>query len=231
MMWGKSIINALKELDAVDLEGHYKLASGKHSNAYIDLRVGLPYPKFVKTLSWALRYAIVEFHYYYHQGTTRVPDLLVGLGNAGPLLAYVTTEYLRNNNDGRYEHLKSIWCVSDGETFKFPPKMPFAQLVDGAKVIIVDDLLTTGSSMRKVSEFLQSQGAEVLAGVVAVKRSKGVQESDCGVPVVLAASELTESIDTYEEDVCPLCAQRVPMRRGVAHNDEFLKAHPDFPSV
>jgi orotate phosphoribosyltransferase len=76
----------------------------------------------------------------------------------------------------------------------------------GEKVLIVEDVITTGGSTREVVELLKAAGAEVLAAASIIDRSAG--RADVGVPrVALATLEVT----AYEPATCPLCAQGLPV--------------------
>jgi orotate phosphoribosyltransferase len=219
------ILKYLRAIGAIDTNGHYKLASGKHSNAYIDLRVGLSHLKFIRMVGAHIGRAVKDLT---QNDVIAKPNFIVGFGNAGPLLAYSSAMSLSSAVEG----LEIIWCVADGDTFAFPKKMPFAQIIkEGSKAIIVDDLLTSGGSIARGTAFLESLGVEVLAAVVAISRNHLVTAKECGVPLLHRIEEIEETqIKLYDEETCPLCREKVPMRRGVAHNDEFLKNHPNFPT-
>ena len=235
-----TLIEFLKSIGAIGLSGHYRLASGKHSNAYVDMRAGFAYPQFNALVTEKFSTEIMRG---VSNDTIQYPDLIVGFGNCGPVLASLTAQGLAQDPHG--ERVRCIWCVPNdtGDGFIFPPKMPFAQMVSpGMTAVIVDDLLTTGSSMKKQAEFLAGLGVEVSAGIVGVCRTDGIRAVDCGVPE-LSALEFIESGDislydpgkklvpyvTGHDNGCPLCEAGVPMRRGIAHNDTFLDENPAYP--
>ena len=76
----------------------------------------------------------------------------------------------------------------------------------GERVLIVEDVITTGGSTREVVDLLSATGAKVLAAASIIDRSGG--RADVGVPRVALA---TLQVTAYEAAVCPLCAQGLPV--------------------
>jgi orotate phosphoribosyltransferase len=75
----------------------------------------------------------------------------------------------------------------------------------GERILVVEDVITTGGSVRECIEALQQAGANVVAAASIIDRSNGV--ADVGVPrVSLASLEVT----SYGPEECPLCAEGIP---------------------
>jgi orotate phosphoribosyltransferase len=81
-------------------------------------------------------------------------------------------------------------------------------LTPGERVLIVDDIFTTGSSVREVIAEVRRQGAEVVGVGVLADRSK--KELDLGAPLF---SCYKVSIPTYHPEECPLCAAGIPLEQ------------------
>ena len=84
-------------------------------------------------------------------------------------------------------------------------------LHEGERVLIVEDIVTTGGSIKEVIEVVKEAGAVPVAVSMLVDRSGG--KANFGdVP---ATALLTMDVETYAPDTCPLCAKGLPMtKRG-----------------
>ena len=76
----------------------------------------------------------------------------------------------------------------------------------GERVLVVEDVVTTGGSTRETMEVAREAGAVVVGAAAIVDRSGG--RAELGVPLV-ALLEL--SLPTYEPETCPLCAAGAPL--------------------
>ncbi len=80
----------------------------------------------------------------------------------------------------------------------------------GSRVLVVDDILTTGGSVRETLDALREQSVEIVGVAVLVDRR--TESVDVGVPIVALARM---SITSWEQADCPLCASGVPLvKRG-----------------
>jgi orotate phosphoribosyltransferase len=78
-------------------------------------------------------------------------------------------------------------------------------IAEGEKILVVEDVITTGGSTRECIKALEDRGAQVVAAASIIDRSDG--QADVGVPRV---SLVTLAVPTYSADLCPLC------ERGIA---------------
>jgi orotate phosphoribosyltransferase len=173
------VIGILKEVGAL-LEGHFLLSSGRHSNKYCQCAKLLQYPdKAEKVLSVAVeKLKNVEF------------DLVVGPAMGGIIVAYEI---------GRQTGKPAIFAERvDGEMtlrrgFEIKP---------GEKVLITEDVVTTGKSSLEVAEVIKKCGGEVVGIACIVDRSS----RKLSYPVYSCA-EL--EIESWEKDDCPLCREGI----------------------
>ncbi|MCL2236007.1 MAG: orotate phosphoribosyltransferase, partial [Defluviitaleaceae bacterium] len=94
---------------------------------------------------------------------------------------------------------KSIFC--ERENGKMTLRRGF-EIAPGTRVLIAEDVVTTGGSVREVMEAVEAAGGEVVAVALLVDRSGG--SVDFGVKTV---SAYKTSIESYEPDDCPLCKE------------------------
>lgn len=169
------VIEILKECDAL-LEGHFLLSSGKHSNRYVQCAKVLRFPdKAEKILS-----LVVE----------KIRDLDIDLV-VGPAMGGVIVSYELGRQLGKEtvftERKNNIMELRRG--FEVKP---------GARIIIAEDVVTTGKSTIETKKVLEGLGGNVIGVACIANRTK----DDIGMPIY---SAIDIDIQVYESDDCPLC--------------------------
>jgi orotate phosphoribosyltransferase len=164
------------------LQGHFRLSSGRHSDRYISKFRILEEPKLVAPLANEIARAFRE---------TR-PTVVVSAAVGGIVLGYETARALG---------VKAIFVEKENGSAVL--RRGFA-LGENDRVLIVEDVVTTGLSVREVIEVVRATGAHV-AGVGAIV-VRGTAEF--GVPTVAL---LQMPLESFEESECPLCARGVPI--------------------
>lgn len=181
-----SLIERLRQVGALK-DGHFLLASGRHSGQYVEKFDLLRRPRDTEAVCRGFAECFRE---------DRV-DVVVGPTTGGILLAFEVARQLgveaayaeRRSDDGPGREIRR------GTTFQ-----------PGARVLVVDDILTTGGSVRETLSALENAHVEVIAVAVLVDRGGG--EVDFGVPLMSLARL---DIDTWSPDDCQLCEQNVPL--------------------
>lgn len=190
-MSDKEVLKAFEECGAL-LTGHFLLTSGMHSPQFLQAALVLQHPDEASRLAAALAH---------HFESERV-DLVVGPAVGGIILAHEVARALGVRA-----------CYSEKEADMMVLRRGFA-VPSGTRVLVVEDVVTTGGSVRKTVEHLRERGAEVVGIGVLIDRSGGKAEFD--VPF-RALARL--DIETYVPADCPLCADKIPLvepdaRRG-----------------
>jgi len=86
----------------------------------------------------------------------------------------------------------------------------------GERVLIVDDVLTTGKSIREVLDLVAEQGGDIIGIGVLVDRSE--MKHDFGVPLFCCLRSITP---TYKPQECPLCAAGIPLTKPGGSQDSI----------
>jgi orotate phosphoribosyltransferase len=167
------------------LKGHFLLASGLHSPIYWEKFRILQYPNYTEQLC-----RLIADHFR----EQRI-QIVAGPTTGGIILAFETARQLG---------VRSIFAEKTGPTER-AFRRDFS-LNPGERVLIVDDVLTTGSSIREVKAAVNKQGGTVIGIGVLVDRSE--QEVEFGVPLFSCHRSITP---TYLPTDCPLCAAQIPL--------------------
>lgn len=171
----EEILNIFKEAGAL-LEGHFLLSSGKHSDRYCQCAKLLQYPdkaeKVLKVVAEKLKN--VDF------------DIIVGPAMGGILVSY---ELARQTG--------KPGIFAERENGEMTIRRGFV-IEKGQKVIISEDVVTTGKSSGEVAKVIENMGGEVVGIACLVDRS--VEE--IAYPIF---SSVKLEIKTYDKKDCPLC--------------------------
>lgn len=185
--------------------GHFVFVSGLHADTYVNKNAMYPYTREMSELCKG----IAEL--FKGQGI----DAVVGPSTGGIILSQWVAHHL---SDMEGKQIYSTYADKDGEGFVI--KRGYDELIKGKNIIVVEDLVTTGGSLRKVIEAARGAGANV-AGAVAVCNRGAVTKEMIGNPPVFH-SLLTVHLDQWPEQDCELCAQGIPVNTDVGHGKEYL---------
>jgi orotate phosphoribosyltransferase len=167
------------------LEGHFLLTSGLHSPIY-----------------WE-KFRVLQFPGYTRQLCSLISDrfkgenieVVAGPTTGGIILAYEVAGQLG---------VRGIFAEKEGVDYRIF-KRGFG-IKPGERVLIVDDILTTGKSIHEVLSLVKEQGGDVIGIGVLIDRSE--QEHDFGVPLFSCLRSITPA---YKPQNCPLCAAGIPL--------------------
>lgn len=167
------------------LEGHFLLSSGRHSKRYIQCASVLQYPCYTEELAEELASRFRNDNV----------EVVIGPAMGGIIVAYEVARKLG---------VKGMFC--ERENGKMKLRRGFT-VVPGQRVLVVEDVITTGGSVREVIQVIREEGGAVIGVAALVDRSGG--KVDFGVRT---ESVLVVDIETFEPDNCPLCkAGKIPL--------------------
>ena len=177
------VIERFKRSGAL-LEGHFRLTSGLHSSGYLQCALVLQHPREAEALGEAL--------------AARVRDL-----RAEAVLSPALGGIVIGQEVGRVLGVRALFAErQDG---KLRLRRGFS-LKPGERVLVVEDVVTTGLSTRETIEVERGAGAEVVGAAAIIDRSGGAQGLD--VPFHALA---VVSLPTYEPAECPQCLTGEPV--------------------
>lgn len=171
------------------LEGHFVLSSGRHSPKYLEKFQVLQWPKRTERLCAAIAERVRDL----------AIDTVAGPTTGGIILAHEV---------GRQLEVRAVYAER-GETGTGRVFRRGFQLGGSERVLVVDDIMSTGGSVEETIAAVRATGATVVAAFVLVDRSGGKAHTS-GIPH-FALWEV--SIESYEPSACPQCAAGEPIRK------------------
>jgi orotate phosphoribosyltransferase len=166
------------------LEGHFRLTSGLHSSGYLQCALVLQHPREAEACGVGIAERVRSL------GATVVLSPALG----GIVIGHEVARALG---------VRAIFAERQDGTLTL--RRGFS-LGAGDRVLVVEDVVTTGGSTRETIDVARAQGASVVGAAAIIDRSGGSQNLD--VPFHALA---TVSLPTYQPDACPLCARGEPV--------------------
>lgn len=190
------IIAEFNEAQAI-LRGHFVLSSGLHSDTYLQCARVLMNPKRAERLCKALANQVLNALF------NQAIDVVVAPAMGGVVVGYEMARQL---------HVEGVFCERENGVFAL--RRGFS-LPKAAKVLLVEDVVTTGKSSLEAVACIEEAGGVVVAEASLIDRSGGAH----GLPFPLI-SLLTLDVKTYTEDALPAHLQSIP---AVKPGSRFLQ--------
>ncbi len=188
------VLNHFRETNAL-LEGHFLLSSGLHSDRYLQCAKVLMYPDRAAALCRALADKVIS-----SLGEGAV-DVVVAPAMGGVVVGY---EMARQ--------LKVPGMFTERVDGKFTFRRGF-ELEKGARVIMSEDIITTGKSSRECIDIINEAGGNVVGATCLIDRSNGT--ADVGVPIF---SLMQMDVKTYPADGLPPELEKIPAIKPGSRN-------------
>lgn len=183
-MTPEEVIATFKKTGAL-LEGHFVYTSGRHGRQFLQAARVLQYPTYTEMLCKALAENFRGMRI----------ELVVGPATGGIILAYETARHLGVRGVFTEKEGKDGMVLKRGFTLK-----------PGTRVLVVEDITTTGGSVRKAANHVRDRGAVVVGIGALIDRSGGEARFD--VPFKTLAAVTMES---WAPSECPLCKAHTPL--------------------
>ncbi len=203
------VLDLLKQTGAVLTDSHFVGTSGKHFATYINKDALYPHTKETSAVCKLMAEKVKDLEI----------DAVIGPSVGGIILSQWIAHHLSQIKDKEVLGIYTEKNEEGNQIFK----RGYDKRVAGKKVVIVEDLTTTGGSAKKVVETAKAAGAEVMGVVVMVnKNPKEVTSEFFGVPFYFL--DVLE-VPVYDEAECPLCKSGVPIDVRVGHGQKYLSEH------
>lgn len=178
-MNSEQILEHFRETDAL-LEGHFILSSGLHSRNYLQCALALQYP------ADAAKFGRSIAEHFTGENIETVASPAIG----GLIIGYAVASAL---------NVRFIWTERENGVMTL--RRGFS-VKENERVLVVEDVITTGGSTRECIEALEKHGAKAIAAASIIDRSGGKAET--GVPRIALA---TLEVPSCKTEDCPMCAK------------------------
>lgn len=176
--------------DAIRTGGHFVYTSGLHGSAYVNKDAVYPDTRRISELCGLLADAVTGFH----------PEVVCGPAVAGIIVAQWTAHHLG---------VPAVYADKiDGDLVL---ARGYDSLVEGRRVVVVEDVVTTGGSLAKTIRAVEAAGGTPVAAAALVNRGN-VSADDVCAPALVSLLDL--DFEAVPADDCPLCEAGVPIDTG-----------------
>lgn len=208
------VIEILKNLGAIITDDHFVYTSGKHGSIYVRKDMLYPYTNEVAKVG----------RLFAEKFKNSSIDIVVGPALGGIILSQWAAYYLSQLTN---KDVLSVFTekVSDpnqlfNKNQEF--KRGFNLLVKEKNVLIIEDLTTTGGSVKRVVEAVKKAGGNIISICVMVNRDPDLVNSKS------VGAEFTQlgilKAEAFEEAECPYCEKNRPINTTVGHGKEYLES-------
>jgi len=204
----QTVVDILKKVGAVITDSHFVYTSGKHGSVYINKDAVYPHTR--ETAKIGRMFA--------EKYKNKKIDVVAAPALGGIILSQWTAYYLSRLTKRDVLGVYTEKTPEKGQVFT----RGYDKLVAGKNVLVIEDLTTTGGSVRKVVDTVRSVGGKVVAVCVMINRDPVVVTAKTiGAP--FAALGVIRASAVGEES-CDLCRRGVPVNTMVGHGRKYMEA-------
>src|SRR5690242_5982434 len=188
------LLKILEEHKAIILNTHVVYTSGKHGNAYINKDAIYPDTRAVSVLC-----AAIADHFI---------DVAIEVVAAPAIGGVILSQWVAHHLSARQGNVLSVYAEKD-QVNGFTFRRGYDHLLDQRRVLVVEDILTTGGSIREVIRAVRRAGSVVVGAAALCNRGAVTAQEIDNPPTLYTLAQ--SAFDSWDADVCPLCAQGVPI--------------------
>jgi orotate phosphoribosyltransferase len=193
-MCGRFIDAALDHSTVLDLfrrcggllDGHFRLSSGRHSGAYLQCALVLQHPRHGSALGAAIADRVRDLR----------PEVVLSPALGGIVIGYEVAR-----------HLGARAIFAERQDGELALRRGFS-LAQAERVLVVEDVVTTGGSTRETIQVARAEGAQVVGAAAIVDRSDAAPQLDVTLHALVEIS-----IPTFEPQECPFCAENLAIMK------------------
>lgn len=211
----KDVISILKKVGAIYTDDHFVYTSGKHGSVYINKDA--VYPHTAETSQIGELFA--------EQFKNEDIDVVAAPAVGGTILSQWTAYHLSKLKG---KEILAVYTEKEKGTMASAAESEhvfrrgYDKLIVGKNVLVIEDLTTTGISVKKVVYAVKATGGNVVAvGVMVNRNPEGVNSDLVGSPFHALGVLKAEAFD---EAVCPLCKKGVPINTKIGHGKKYLES-------
>ncbi len=200
-----------RDTKAIITDSHIVYTSWKHGSAYVNKDAIYPH---TESISYLCRLFADYFRF-------NDIDAVVAPAKGGIVLSQWVAYHLSKMKGTEVLALYAEKITDDEEKQKFVIKRGYDKDIIGKNIIVLEDVVTTGGSVKETIDVAKKLGGNVIGvGLLANRNPVQVTAKSLGVPDLFALREIP--LDAFESDECPLCKANVPINTNVGKGEEYL---------
>ena len=203
----QEVLQVLGKVGAVITNSHIVYTSGKHGTAYVNKDAVYPHTAETSRLCQAIAERFAD---------DKV-EVVIAPAIGGVILSQWTAHHLTKMSG---HEVFGVYAEKSEGGDAFVIKHGYDKLIAGKNVLVVEDVLTTGGSAKKVVEATRAIGGNVIGLGVLCNRGGITPQDVADVPKL--TSLVNVKLDAWDEAICPLCEQNVPVNTDVGKGREFV---------
>lgn len=202
------VISMLKLAGAVITDDHFIYTSGKHGSVYINKDALYPHTKLTSRIGELFAETNKSFPI----------DVVVGPAIGGIILSQWTAFHLSRQ---RNSEILGVYTEKDAENNQIFSRRGYDKFMPGKNILIVEDLTTTGGSIKKVVKSVRNAGGNIVSVCVMVNRDPHKVNADT---IDAPFSSLTVlKAEAWDENACVLCKNNKPINQRIGHGKKYLE--------
>jgi orotate phosphoribosyltransferase len=201
------VLRILKQTGAIIENGHFVGTSGLHFGTYVNKDFLYPHTADTSKICELLAEMYKD----------KNVEVVVGPALGGIILAQWTAHHLSKIYDREVLAVYTEKTHDGGQAFT----RGYENYVKGRRVLVVEDIITTGGSVLKAIMAARDVGANVVGACAMVNKNETLEKNTFGVPLDVLADLF---VPMYEADKCPLCKEGVPVNTKIGHGKKFLES-------
>lgn len=199
------VIEILTKTNAIMPHDHFVGTSGKHFDTYINKDALFPHTKETARIGQLF----AEAHAALDIDTVAAPAM------GGIILSQWTAYYL---SEIKKKEIVSVYAEKKDGGLAFT--RGYDAHIRHKRVLIIEDMATTGRSLKTVIDLVQKNGGTAVAASVMVNKNKEVTAETFGIPFTALA---VYKIEMYDPDLCILCKKEIPVNTTIGHGKAFVE--------
>lgn len=206
-MGEQEVLQILGKVGAVISDSHFVYTSGKHGTAYVNKDALYPHTAETSRLCRAIAERFADDNV----------EVVIAPAIGGVILSQWVAHHLAEING---HEVLGVYAEKSESGDGFVIERDYDKLIPGKNVLVVEDVLTTGGSAKRVVEATRAIGGNVIGLGVLCNRGGITPQDVADVPKLTALVNV--KLDSWSERACPLCKRNVPINADVGKGREFL---------
>jgi len=200
-------LELLSDVGAVILQSHVVYTSGKHGSAYINKDALYPHTTKTSRICCAIAKQFADDNV----------EVVIAPAIGGVILSQWIAHHLSALNG---KEVLGVYAEKIEGTKEFVIKRGYDKLISGKRTLVVEDVLTTGLSVKKVIQVTRVFNGNVIGLGVLCNRGAVDVKDVANVPKLFSLVNI--ALDVWDEVDCPLCKRNIPINTNVGKGREFL---------